>query len=95
MEHRFADEPEEAVHALPKGDDVHESFCPFLKQEELVNAVLESQDKAARDDGGNERGKNLRNDRHAPLQGGLILLRGFFTASLETPSMPVIATKSL
>ena len=74
MEDGFADQPQEAVNAGPELADVAQGFGAVFKEVDAVNAVAEAENQTAGDDGGNQRGKNLRKHAHDLLQCVLVLL---------------------
>ena len=74
MEDGFANQPQEAVNAGPELADVAQGFGAVFKEVDAVNAVAEAENQTAGDDGGNQRGKNLRKHAHDLLQCVLVLL---------------------
>lgn len=74
MEDGFADQPQEAVNAGPELADVAKRLGAVIKKVDAVNAVAEAENQTAGDDGGNQRGKNLRKHAHDLLQCVLVLL---------------------
>ena len=74
MEDGFADQPQEAVNAGPELADVAQGFGAVFKEVDAVDTVAEAKDQTAGDDGGNQRGKNLRKHAHDLLQCVLVLL---------------------
>lgn len=73
MEDGFADQPQETVYAGPELADVAQRLGAVIKKVDAVNAVAEAENQTAGDDGGNQRGKNLRKHAHDPLQCVLVL----------------------
>ena len=74
VENGLADQPEEAVNAGPELADVAQRLGAVIKKVDAVNAVAEAENQTAGDDGGNQRGKNLRKHAHDLLQCVLVLL---------------------
>ena len=74
MEDGFANQPQEAVNAGPELTDVAQRLGAVIKKVDAVNAVAEAENQTAGDDGGNQRGKNLRKHAHDLLQCVLVLL---------------------
>ena len=74
MEDGLADQPQEAVYAGPELADVAQGLGSVLKEINAVDAVAETEDQTAGDDGGDQRCKDLGQCTHDLLQGGLILL---------------------
>lgn len=74
MEDGFANQPQEAVNAGPELADVAQRLGAVIKKVDAVNAVAEAENQTAGDDGGNQRGKNLRKHAHDLLQCVLVLL---------------------
>ena len=54
--------------------DVAQRLGAVIKKVDAVNAVAEAENQTAGDDGGNQRGKNLRKHAHDLLQCVLVLL---------------------
>ena len=78
VEHRLADEPEEAVQPGPELAEVTQGLGAVLEEVEAVDTVAEAQDQAPGDQGGDEGGEDLRQRRHDPLGRVLVLLGGLF-----------------
>ena len=68
---------------------------PPVKQGDLPDDIAEAQDQTSHYDSRDQGGKYLRQAAHDPLKHVLVCLAAFFTASLDTPSIPATATKSL
>jgi len=73
MEHGFADEPEEAVHARPELADVTERLGAVPEEVDGIDAVPEAEDEATYDDCGNERCEDLGDGTHGLLEQVLVL----------------------
>lgn len=76
MEHGLADEPEELVHARPERADFDERLRSILEKIERVDAVAETKNQTADDDGRDDWRENLCDDCDRPLEHVLIRLRG-------------------
>ena len=76
VEHGLADEPEELVHARPERADFDERLRSILEKIERVDAVAETKNQTADDDGRDDWRENLCDDCDRPLEHVLIRLRG-------------------
>ena len=74
VEHRLADEPQEAVHAGPKLGHIRQALGPAAQEVDLTDDVAEAQDQAAADEGGDDGGEDLAQSAHDPLEQRLVRL---------------------
>ena len=72
VEHRLADEPQEAVHAVPEGGDIGQALGAVGKEVDLADHVAEPQDQAAADQRRDQRGEDLAQRAHDPLDHRLV-----------------------
>ena len=72
VEHRLADQPQKVIHAGPELGGIRQREGAVLKQVDVADKAAETQNQAADDQGGDQRGKDLGQVGHGPLQGILV-----------------------